>query len=393
MSERARLHLELFGRRARAHHRAPERRRHGALPAGRAAAASTRACACCRVSRLEHGKGVEDLVIAIGPARAPRRRRPRDAAGPRAARGRGCERIAETMGVADRVTFPGFVPYDAAARGLPRPRRLRARQRGDARPGRSSSATRCWRRWPAGCRSWSASSGSLPEVAGRDDALVRPHDPVALADALEALHRSGRARRARRLRPRSRAGALRPADGRGRPARHLRERAGRLGPARVALGVAVEAPAQPVDGAQHPHAEAAEAVRVGEQDGRGAGQLADRPAPRAGGGRRTGPRREPVQRDEVAGVVVLAPRREVGDPDLAAGRPGGRARPARGGRRARRAPRAAPGRRGAGAGSTRRRRARGRSRCAAARPPGTRPPSAAGRRTGPRRPGRPPARR
>ena len=30
-------------------------------------------------------------------------------------------------------------------------------------------------------------SGSLPEVVGRPESLVRPHDPPALADALEAL--------------------------------------------------------------------------------------------------------------------------------------------------------------------------------------------------------------
>ena len=32
-------------------------------------------------------------------------------------------------------------------------------------------------------------SGSLPEVAGRPESLVRPHDPPALADALEELAR------------------------------------------------------------------------------------------------------------------------------------------------------------------------------------------------------------
>jgi glycosyltransferase involved in cell wall biosynthesis len=30
-------------------------------------------------------------------------------------------------------------------------------------------------------------SGSLPEVVGRPGSLIRPHDPLALADALERL--------------------------------------------------------------------------------------------------------------------------------------------------------------------------------------------------------------
>lgn len=184
MSERARLHLELWGV-------DPERitvRPYGTDTERFRPASEPRADGPLRVlsvSRLEHGKGVEDLVVACGllARRGVEVHVTLQGRGPLEPRLRW---IAERMGIADRVVIPGFVAYD----DLPDVYRAH-----DAFV-LASGPTRTWQEqlgyavleaMASGLPVVVGSSGSLPEVAGREDALVRPHDPEALADALEAL--------------------------------------------------------------------------------------------------------------------------------------------------------------------------------------------------------------
>ena len=210
-----------------------------ALRPGAATRATTGASACSPCARLEQGKGVEDLAIAAGLlaqrgvdvsvtflGRGPMR--------PRLERDRG--------GDGHRATASSS-PASCRGRSCPTSTAATTRSCSPAArraTGASSSASRCSRRWRAGCRCSSGDSGSLPEVVGRPESLVRPHDPPALADALEALaRRSGAAGRARRVQPGAGARALRPAQGARAAGRAVPGGAGGLGPARVALGVAV----------------------------------------------------------------------------------------------------------------------------------------------------------
>ena len=184
MSERARLHLSLWG---------VEEERITVLPVGTdperfGPAPDQRDDGRFRVlsvARLEHGKGVEDLAIAAGLLA----RRGVDVSvtflgqGPMRPR---LERVVAAMGIEDRVEFPGFVPWQE----LPDVYR-----RHDTFV-LASGTTRNWREqlgfavleaMATGLPVLAGDSGSLPEVVGRAESLVRPHDPPALADALEAL--------------------------------------------------------------------------------------------------------------------------------------------------------------------------------------------------------------
>jgi glycosyltransferase involved in cell wall biosynthesis len=137
------------------------------------------------VARLERGKGVEDLVIAAGLLA----RKGIDVevtlvgAGP--LRGRLLE-VAGAMGVAERVRLPPPVEWEAL------PDVYRAHHVFVL----ASAATVNWREqfgfamveaMACGLPALAGASGSLPEVVGRDDALVMPHDPLSLSDALAAL--------------------------------------------------------------------------------------------------------------------------------------------------------------------------------------------------------------
>jgi len=137
------------------------------------------------VARLEQGKGVEDLAIAAGllARRGVDVRVSFLGRGPM--RGR-LERVAAAMGISDRVEFPGFVPWGELDRVY---------RRHDAFV-LASGTTRNWREqlgfavlevMVSGLPVLVGDSGSLPEVAGRPESLVRPHDPPSLADALEEL--------------------------------------------------------------------------------------------------------------------------------------------------------------------------------------------------------------
>jgi glycosyltransferase involved in cell wall biosynthesis len=136
------------------------------------------------VARLEPAKGVEDLVVAGGllARRGLDFRLSFVGAGPR--RGRLAE-IACELGIADRLTImavpwpelpPVYRDHDVFVLG--------------------SAPTQNWREqfgfavieaMASGLPVRVGDSGSLPEVVGRPECLVRPHDPMALADALEPL--------------------------------------------------------------------------------------------------------------------------------------------------------------------------------------------------------------
>ncbi len=156
------------------------------------------------VSRLEPAKGVEDLVIAAGllAERGVEMELTLMGDGPLKPR---LEWIAGEMGIADRVKLPGGVPWSE----------LHTVYRAHDVFVLASAATRIWREqfgfalieaMGCGLPVLVGDSGSLMEVAGDPQRLVRPHDPPALADKLEALvtdealrRREGEASRARAL--------------------------------------------------------------------------------------------------------------------------------------------------------------------------------------------------
>ena len=171
------------------------------------------------VARLERGKGVEDLVIAAGLLA----RRGIDVevtlVGEGPLRGRLLE-IATSMGVAERVHMPPPVDWE----------QLPAVYRAHDVFVLASAATANWREqfgfamveaMACGLPALAGASGSLPEVVGRDDALVMPHDPLSLADALAAL--AGDPERRRELGEHNRARAVERFD-----VRRVRERLGEV---------------------------------------------------------------------------------------------------------------------------------------------------------------------
>ncbi len=137
------------------------------------------------VSRLETGKGVEDLAIAAGLL--AQRGVPVEVTfvgeGPSRPR---IEQAARHFGIADRIRFTGFVPWE----------RLQEVHHEHDVFVLASAATSNWREqfgyavveaMACGLPVLVGDSGSLMEVAGRRESLVTPHDPLSLADALERL--------------------------------------------------------------------------------------------------------------------------------------------------------------------------------------------------------------
>lgn len=138
------------------------------------------------VARLEPAKGVEDLVIALGLLARRGAEAEVTFVGDGPLRGR-LEQVARGMGVAERVRFEQ-IPWREIERAYAAADVFAL----------ASGATRNWREqfgfavaeaMASGLPVLVGASGSLPEVAGRDDSLVTPHDPLALADALEPLVR------------------------------------------------------------------------------------------------------------------------------------------------------------------------------------------------------------
>jgi glycosyltransferase involved in cell wall biosynthesis len=138
------------------------------------------------VARLEPAKGVEDLVVAAGLLEQRRIAIEVSLLGQGPMRDRLAD-IAAELGIADRVHFHGQVPWEAMPRFY---------RRHDAFV-LASAPTRNWREqfgfaiveaMACGLPVLVGGSGSIPEVVGREDGLVRPHDPMDLADRLAALH-------------------------------------------------------------------------------------------------------------------------------------------------------------------------------------------------------------
>jgi phosphatidylinositol alpha-1,6-mannosyltransferase len=139
------------------------------------------------VSRLETGKGVEDLAIAAGllAERGVEVEVTFVGEGPSRAR---IEAVGRHYGIANRLHFPGFVPWE----------RLQEVHWEHDLFVLPSAPTSNWREqfgyavveaMACGLPVLVGDSGSLMEVIGRKDSLVTPHDPIGLADALEKLAR------------------------------------------------------------------------------------------------------------------------------------------------------------------------------------------------------------
>jgi glycosyltransferase involved in cell wall biosynthesis len=147
------------------------------------------------VARLVFEKGVEDLVVAV----AMLQRRGVDARLTLVGRGRlerRLPRLAAQLGVGDRVELRGSVGYDEVP-GL--------YKRSDVFV-MASTPLPTWREqfgfapveaMASGLPVLLGDSGSLPEVVGDPEALVRPHDPSALAARLAELAADPQLRRRR----------------------------------------------------------------------------------------------------------------------------------------------------------------------------------------------------
>jgi glycosyltransferase involved in cell wall biosynthesis len=200
ITERARLHLRTAG--------VPEER-IAVLPLGTDIEAfrpreSPREGppALLSVARLEPAKGVEDLVVAAGllAERGIKFRLSLVGAGPLEGR---LVAIARDLGIAERMQIIA-VPWP----------RLPSIYRDHDVFVLASAPTSNWREqfgfalieaMASGLPVRVGDSGSLPEVVGRPECLVRPHDPIGLSQALEPLLTDGELRREEGARNRSRA--------------------------------------------------------------------------------------------------------------------------------------------------------------------------------------------
>lgn len=144
------------------------------------------------VARLELGKGVEDLVIAVGILAARGVDAELTLVGEGPLHGRLLD-IAGRMGIADRVAIKA-VPWVQVPDAY----------RDSDIFVLASAPTSNWREqfgfavieaMASGLAVLVGHSGSLPEVVGREDVLVPPHDPLGLADRLEPLVRDETLRR------------------------------------------------------------------------------------------------------------------------------------------------------------------------------------------------------
>jgi len=139
------------------------------------------------VARLEPAKGVEDVVVAAG--------------------------LLRERGVEVEVSLVGAGPLEQRLRDIAEKLEIGAHVSVLAVPWTAlpeiyrdhdvfilaSAATRWWREqfgfavieaMASGLPVLVGDSGSLPEVVGRSDCLVRPHDPIGIADALGRLANS-----------------------------------------------------------------------------------------------------------------------------------------------------------------------------------------------------------
>ena len=139
------------------------------------------------VSRLERGKGVEDLAIACGLLSRQGVAVEVTYAGEGPSRP-AIEMIARHYGISDRVRFVGGVPWE-------RVHELHAEQDVFVL---ASAPTINWREqfgyavveaMSSGLPVLAGDSGSLMEIVGRPEGLVTPHDPLSLAERLAALAR------------------------------------------------------------------------------------------------------------------------------------------------------------------------------------------------------------
>ena len=139
------------------------------------------------VSRLEPGKGVEDLAIAAGllAQRGVELAVTFVGSGPSRPM---IEEIGRHYGIADRFAFPGFVPWE----------RLQEVHHAHDVFVLASGPSSNWREqfgyavveaMGCGLPILVGDSGSLMEVAGRPESLVTPRDPLSLAAKLEPLAR------------------------------------------------------------------------------------------------------------------------------------------------------------------------------------------------------------
>ena len=155
------------------------------------------------VARLVPEKGVEDLVVAMRLLRDRGVDASLTLVGTGPLGGRLLE-MADRLGVGDRLTMRGTVPYEQLPAVY-----------GDADAFVLASAPRTtWREqfgfavveaMACGLPVLAGHSGSLDEVVGDRAQLVTPHDPVALADALAQLANDARLRESRGAANRERA--------------------------------------------------------------------------------------------------------------------------------------------------------------------------------------------
>ena len=149
--------------------------------ASASACATATAWAAALRPRCRHAAAAQELRAPDGGvcARCRRVARLADAAGDRRRAGAGCTRM-----LLDKAAKHGERVRIWASSTMPICRRCTGRPRcSPSRPSTRASGCRCWRRWPAACRSSASNASSLPEVAG---------DAALLVDPLETATPGGR---------------------------------------------------------------------------------------------------------------------------------------------------------------------------------------------------------
>ena len=185
ITERARLHLTTAGVPAERITVLPvgvDTQRFAPSPGWRRDDSSLRVLT---ISRLERGKGVEDLAIAAGLLAQTGEAIEVTYVGEGPSRA-AIEAIARHYGISDRIRFAGGVPWERVHE-----------LHGDHDVFVLASApTVNWREqfgyalveaMSSGLPVLAGDSGSLMEIVGRPEALVTPHDPLSLAERLSGL--------------------------------------------------------------------------------------------------------------------------------------------------------------------------------------------------------------